>query len=84
MKKQPIKSALELIFQAIGQLKREFPSKEFTIDGTLVGDIGEVIATLEYDIKLYDVHVSIFPLFSQGSIPSLSHSETASSQCPVS
>lgn len=57
MKKEAIKNALELIFQAIGQLKNEFPSKEFTIDGRLVGDIGEVIAALEYDIRLYDVLV---------------------------
>ena len=58
MKKEAIKSALELIFEGIGQLKREFPGKEFTIDGRLVGDIGEVIAALEYDIILYAVLVS--------------------------
>jgi hypothetical protein len=58
MKEEAIKRALELIFQGIGQLKKEFPGKEFTIDGRLVGDIGEVIAALEYDIKLYDVLVS--------------------------
>jgi hypothetical protein len=50
-----IAEALKLIFQGISQLKRAFPNKEFTIDGRLVGDIGEVIAALEYDIKLFDV-----------------------------
>jgi hypothetical protein len=50
-----IAEALKLIFHGIRQLKRAFPGKEFTIDGRLVGDIGEVIAALEYDIELFDV-----------------------------
>src|SRR4030042_3840289 len=50
-----IAEALKLIFQGISQLKRAFPIKEFTIDGRLVGDIGEVIAALEYDVELFDV-----------------------------
>lgn len=50
-----INEALALIFRGIGQLKAQFPEKEFTIDGRLVGDIGEVIAALEYDVRLYDV-----------------------------
>jgi hypothetical protein len=58
MKKEAIKQALALIFQGIMRLRAEFPGKEFTIDGRLVGDIGEVIAELEYDIKLYDVLVA--------------------------
>src|SRR4030042_3520704 len=53
-----IAEALKLIFQGISQLKRAFPGKEFTIDGRLVGDIGEVIAALEYDINLYSVLVA--------------------------
>ena len=58
MKKEAIKGALKLIFQGIRQLKDEFPGKEFTIDGRLVGDIGEVIAALQYDVNLYDVLVA--------------------------
>jgi hypothetical protein len=50
-----IAEALKLIFQGISQLKKAFPKKEFTIDGRLVGDIGEMIAALEYDIELFDV-----------------------------
>lgn len=49
-----IVDALNLIFQGIGQLIKAFPKKEFTIDGRLVGDIGEMIAALEYDIELFD------------------------------
>ena len=30
-------------------------NREFTIDGRLVGDIGEIIAALEYDVVLYEI-----------------------------
>ena|SRR5688572_7707595 len=50
-----IKEALALIFRGIEQLQAAFPARAFTIDGRLVGDIGEVIAELEYDIKLDEV-----------------------------
>lgn len=54
-KKDTITSALEHIFSGIGELRKAFPQRNFTIDGLLVGDIGEVIATLEYDIHLYEI-----------------------------
>src|ERR1044071_8960556 len=47
-----INQGLALIFQGIAQLNRAFPTRAFTIDGRLVGDIGEVIAALEYDVAL--------------------------------
>lgn len=50
-----IEEALGSIFRGIGKLKEQFPEKAFTIDGRLVGDIGEVIAALEYEVDLYDV-----------------------------
>lgn len=50
-----ITEALALIFEGIERLKQTFRNREFTIDGRLVGDIGEVIAALEYDIVLYEV-----------------------------
>jgi len=53
--KNRIAEALKLIFEGINRLKDTFPGKEFTIDGRLVGDIGEVIAALEYDVELFDV-----------------------------
>jgi len=55
MSRQAISDALRLIFEAIEQLKSAFPKRAFTIDGRLVGDVGEVIAALEYDIVLHDV-----------------------------
>lgn len=52
--RRSIKDALAHIFQGIELLKGQFPSKQFTIDGRLVGDIGEVIASIEYDVTLYE------------------------------
>jgi hypothetical protein len=51
--KNKITEALRLIFEGIDRLKRAFPKKEFAIDGRLVGDIGEIIAALEYDVPGY-------------------------------
>ena len=42
------------IFNAINELKENFPKKEFTMDGRLVGDIGEIVAEEDYKIDLYD------------------------------
>ncbi len=53
--RQNITAALALIFSGIEKLKGDFPGRAFTIDGRLVGDIGEVIAELEYDLTLHEV-----------------------------
>jgi hypothetical protein len=52
--RKAVKDSLTLIFNGIEQLKNAFPNRAFTIDGRLVGDIGEVLAALEYDITLHD------------------------------
>ena len=44
-----------MIFEGIARLKQTFQNREFTIDGRLVGDIGEVIAALEYDVVLFEI-----------------------------
>src|SRR5258708_6076891 len=54
-RRQTIAEALTLIFDGIARLMKAFPNREFTIDGRLVGDIGEVIAALEYDVVLHEV-----------------------------
>ena len=56
--RERINEGLALIFQGISKLKETFPEKAFTIDGRLVGDIGEVIAALEYDLTLYPVQTA--------------------------
>ena len=55
MKRAALKEGLRLVFQGITHLKETFPNRAFTIDGRLVGDAGEVIAALEYDVVLHDV-----------------------------
>jgi hypothetical protein len=54
-KHQAITEGLDLVFQGIERLKSAFPNRQFTVDGRLVGDIGEVIAALEYDVTLHEV-----------------------------
>ena len=57
MTTRAINEALTLIFRGIERLQDAFPNRAFTIDGRLVGDIGEVIAELEYDLTLDEVSV---------------------------
>lgn len=53
MSREAITTGLKLIFQGIDKLRNAFDGhRKFTIDGRLVGDIGEVIAALEYDLEL--------------------------------
>jgi hypothetical protein len=59
MSQKQIKEALGLIFQGIGMLQAEFSQRRFTIDGRLVGDIGEIVAAAEFEIELDDVSRAI-------------------------
>jgi len=54
MSKKVIQEALSHIFRGIDMLQKHFSHRLFTIDGRLVGDIGEIIAATEFDIKLDD------------------------------
>lgn len=54
MSKDVISEALGHIFNGISLLRKEFEKKHFTIDGRLVGDIGEVIAARDFDIILHE------------------------------
>ncbi len=59
MPQKQIKEALGLIYQGIGLLQAEFSHRRFTIDGRLVGDIGEIVAAAEFDIQLDDVSQAV-------------------------
>ena len=48
-----IPEAIKQLLQITKQLHAEYPKKRFTLDGRLVGDLGEVLAEIEYDIELY-------------------------------
>lgn len=55
-KKDDIKRSLEKIFEGIRLLQEAFDGRrQFTIDGRLVGDIGEVVAELHYELELDQV-----------------------------
>jgi len=47
-----IKDSIAKLLSIVKELKTEYPLKEFTLDGRLVGDIGEVLAEETYQIKL--------------------------------
>ena len=47
-----IAQGLSLIFRGIKQLQEAFDHRAFTVDGRLVGDVGEVVAEINYDLVL--------------------------------
>jgi len=47
-----ISYAIKQLRQIVGQLQSAYPQRKFTLDGRLVGDIGEVLVENAYDIKL--------------------------------
>ncbi len=49
-----IPEAIRQLRQIVKQLQDAYPKKRFTLDGRLVGDLGEVLAKFEYDIELND------------------------------
>ncbi len=49
-----IRNSLVKIFEGIDQLREALPIKKFTIDGRLVGDIGEALVQRDYDVQLYE------------------------------
>lgn len=53
--RRAISEGVALIFQGIARMHEAFPRRAFRIDGRLVGDIGEMIAELEYDLTLDEV-----------------------------
>eukprot|EP01034_Spumella_vulgaris_P042972 gene42972-53321_t len=47
-----IAQGLSLIFRGIKQLQEAFDHRAFTVDGRLVGDVGEVVAEINYALVL--------------------------------
>ena len=48
-----IPGALKQLQAIVTDLQHSYPKKRFTLDGRLVGDLGEVLAESVYDIKLF-------------------------------
>jgi hypothetical protein len=49
-----IPEAIKQLHQIVKQLQEAYPKKKFTLDGRLVGDLGEVLAQSEYEIELHN------------------------------
>jgi hypothetical protein len=49
-----IPEAVKQMLGIVEQLCASYPKKKFTLDGRLVGDIGEVLVEDAYDLKLYE------------------------------
>ena len=48
-----IKDKVQRLIGIVNELEEDFPGRHFTLDGHLVGSIGEVIASYYYGISLY-------------------------------
>ncbi len=52
-KMECIKDKVQQLIGIVSELEKEFPGRHFTLDGHLVGSIGEVMASYYYGIELY-------------------------------
>ena len=48
-----ISDAINQLLQIVVRLQSAYPHKRFTLDGRLVGDIGEILVEEAYDVKLH-------------------------------
>ena len=48
-----IKAKVQQLIEIVKELEADFPGRHFTLDGHLVGSIGEVMACYYYGIELY-------------------------------
>ena len=48
-----IKNKVQKMVKIVSELEAEFPGRHFTLDGHLVGSVGEVMAAYYYGIELY-------------------------------
>jgi hypothetical protein len=49
-----IPMAVARLLQVVKELNAAYPHKKFTLDGRLVGDIGEVLVASAYDLELFE------------------------------
>jgi hypothetical protein len=49
-----IPDAVNQMLQIVKHLQSAYPKKKFTLDGRLVGDLGEILVESAYDIELHD------------------------------
>lgn len=49
-----IHSAVQEMLKIVEALHEKHPKKKFTLDGRLVGDLGEILVEEDYDLELYE------------------------------
>ena len=49
-----IHRAVKDLLRIVEALHKQHPKKKFTLDGRLVGDLGEVLVEKDYDLELYE------------------------------
>ena len=49
-----IHNAVRKLLEIVDALHRRYPKKKFTLDGRLVGDLGEVLVEQNYELTLFD------------------------------
>lgn len=54
-----IKNKIQEMIGIVSKLEAEFPGRHFTLDGHLVGSIGEVMAAYYYGIELYKASTEV-------------------------
>jgi hypothetical protein len=47
-----IKSKIKRLYKIVTELEKDFPKRKFTLDGHLVGSIGDVVVAEYYNLKL--------------------------------
>lgn len=54
-----VRQQVQKLVEIVAELEKEFPGRHFTLDGHLVGSIGEVMAAYYYGIELYTASTEI-------------------------
>ena len=47
--------AIKELLVIVEALHQRYPKKQFTLDGRLVGDLGEILVEQDYELELFDV-----------------------------
>lgn len=54
-----VKKQVQRLIEIVKELESEFPGRHFTLDGHLIGSIGEVMAAYYYGIELYNASTKV-------------------------
>jgi len=66
MKRTPIAEYIRQLISTVRRMNRDYPTKNFPLDGRLVGDIGEILAEQLYDLELLPDNAPLHDAVSHG------------------